>query len=184
MALRFILMRWIWTKYKNRCFLVINIPSSTNLTFTLFPFSLSLSLSLQIVFLNTKKKMMNGPREAEFLLNYTDMSVLERQRVHLNYNHPGLDSTLAGFFSDSSTVNTGFLGTAGLDLPYGDMTVESDARLSISPENIKKRKFDSFLTETKVRTLFLILQIEKEKKQILFWDWLIQFLCLLDSWWE
>lgn len=103
--------------------------------------------------------MMNGEatEAPEFFLNCTDMSVLERQRAYLNYNqHPG-------FFSNSSTVNDGeidcFLASSGLDLPaiYGDTTVYSDARLSVSPENVttesgnfKKRKYDCVGTETKV----------------------------------
>ncbi|KAJ0252104.1 Transcription factor bHLH63 [Hirschfeldia incana] len=100
--------------------------------------------------------MINGEAtEADLFLNCADMSVLERQRAHLNY-HPG-------FFSNSPTINggeiDGFLASAGLDLPaiYGDTTVYSDARLSASPGNVttesgnfKKRKFDCVDTETKV----------------------------------
>ncbi|CAH8380093.1 unnamed protein product [Eruca vesicaria subsp. sativa] len=105
--------------------------------------------------------MMNGEAttEADLFLNCTDMSVLERQRAHLNnYNHHH-----PGFFSNSSTINCGemdgFLASAGLDLPaiYGDTTVYSDARLSASQGNIttesgnfKKRKFGCVETETKV----------------------------------
>ncbi|KAF8049435.1 hypothetical protein N665_2211s0006 [Sinapis alba] len=105
--------------------------------------------------------MMNGASEAELLLNCTDMSVLQRQRDHLRYHHR------PGFFSNSSTINggenDGFLTTAGLDLQeiYGETTKESDARLSMSRENItisvtfvsenfKKRKLDNVVTETKV----------------------------------
>lgn len=109
---------------------------------------------------------MDGATGSDLFLNCADMSVLERQRAHLKYHHPGLDSTLAGFFSYSSMIHGGeignFLGTVGLDLPvvYGEATMECDSRLSISPENVtsasfgsgnfKKRKFDSVVTETKV----------------------------------
>lgn len=102
--------------------------------------------------------MMNGEAtEAELFLNCADMSVLERQRAHLNYHH------YPGFFSNSSTINggdiDGFLASAGLDLPviYGETTVHGDARISVTPGNIttesgnfKKRKFGCVETETKV----------------------------------
>jgi hypothetical protein len=103
---------------------------------------------------------MNGAIGGDLLLNFPDMSVLERQRAHLKYLNPTFDSPLAGFFADSSMITGGemdsYLSTAGLNLPmmYGETTVEGDSRLSISPEttlgtgNFKKRKFD---TETKVR---------------------------------
>lgn len=105
--------------------------------------------------------MMNGEAtEAELFLNCADMSVLERQRAHLNYHH------YPGFFSNSSTINggdiDGFLASAGLDLPviYGETTVHGDARISVTPGNIttesgnfKKRKFGCVETETKVRVL-------------------------------
>ncbi|AEE86389.1 unnamed protein product [Arabidopsis thaliana] len=101
---------------------------------------------------------MNGAIGGDLLLNFPDMSVLERQRAHLKYLNPTFDSPLAGFFADSSMITGGemdsYLSTAGLNLPmmYGETTVEGDSRLSISPEttlgtgNFKKRKFD---TETK-----------------------------------
>lgn len=79
--------------------------------------------------------MMNGEAtEAELFLNCADMSVLERQRAHLNYHH------YPGFFSNSSTINggdiDGFLASAGLDLPviYGETTVHGDARISVTRE--------------------------------------------------
>ena len=90
------------------------------------------------------------------------MSFLQLQRDHLRYHHH------PGFFSNSSTINggesDGFLPTTGLNLPdiYREKTTESDAILSMSPENIttsatfvsenfKKRKLDDVVTETKVR---------------------------------
>ncbi|KAG2241151.1 hypothetical protein Bca52824_090438 [Brassica carinata] len=76
--------------------------------------------------------MMNGGEatEAELFLNCDDMSVLERQRVQLNYHqyhHPGFDPL--------SLVDS-FLPSAGLDLPeiYGEL--HGDARISVSPGNI------------------------------------------------
>ncbi|KAF2541433.1 hypothetical protein F2Q68_00028880 [Brassica cretica] len=110
--------------------------------------------------------MMNGGEatEAELFLNCDDMSVLERQRVQLNYHqyhHPGFEPTLPCFFPNSSKMNVGevdsFLPSAGLDLPeiYGEL--HGDARISVSPgnittesENSKKRKFGCVDTETKV----------------------------------
>nr|QCO76494.1 LCB-P2A-mCherry [synthetic construct] len=100
----------------------------------------------------------NGAIGGDLLLNFPDMSVLERQRAHLKYLNPTFDSPLAGFFADSSMITGGemdsYLSTAGLNLPmmYGETTVEGDSRLSISPEttlgtgNFKAAKFD---TETK-----------------------------------
>ena len=113
--------------------------------------------------------MMNGGEatEAELFLNCDDMSVLERQRVQLNYHqyhHPGFEPTLPCFFPNSSKMNVGevdsFLPSAGLDLPeiYGEL--HGDARISVSPgnittesENSKKRKFGCVDTETKVRNV-------------------------------
>lgn len=103
--------------------------------------------------------MMNGATEAELLLNCTNMSFLQLQRDHLRYHHH------PGFFSNFSTINGGgFLATTGLNIPdiYREKTTESDAILSMSPENIttsatfvsenlKKRKLDDVVTETKVR---------------------------------
>ncbi|KAG2295363.1 hypothetical protein Bca52824_042032 [Brassica carinata] len=84
----------------------------------------------------TKKKkrmmMMNGAIEAEIFPNCTNMSVLQRHRARLRYHHH------LGFFSNSSTVNSGdsdgFLTTTGLDLPeiYGETTMESNARLNVA----------------------------------------------------
>ncbi|WP_238826274.1 hypothetical protein, partial [Comamonas sp. CAH-2] len=80
----------------------------------------------------------NGAIGGDLLLNFPDMSVLERQRAHLKYLNPTFDSPLAGFFADSSMITGGemdsYLSTAGLNLPmmYGDTTVEGDSRLSIS----------------------------------------------------
>ncbi|XP_009108724.1 transcription factor bHLH63 [Brassica rapa] len=117
--------------------------------------------------------MMNGATEAELLLNCTNMSFLQLQRDHLRYHHH------PGFFSNFSTINGGgFLATTGLNIPdiYREKTTESDAILSMSPENIttsatfvsenlKKRKLDDVVTETKVCDEKRMMMRNKAKKE-------------------
>ncbi|CAH2076822.1 unnamed protein product [Thlaspi arvense] len=129
--------------------------------------------------------MMDRATQSEFFLNYTDMSVLERQRAQLKYHHPGFDSTLAGFLSDSSMINGGefggFMGASGSDFPviYGETATGSDSRLSISPDNIttsatfgsgnfKKRKFNSVVTESKgcnAKKVMMNREVEEEEEK-------------------
>ncbi|ESQ53670.1 hypothetical protein EUTSA_v10025748mg [Eutrema salsugineum] len=111
---------------------------------------------------------MNGATEAELLLNCTDMSVLERQKAHLKYHHPGFDPTLAGFLSGPSTINggeiDGFLGTAGLDLPviYGETTVEGSCQFGSG--NFKKRKFDC-VECNEVKKMMMMMNREDEEEE-------------------